>query len=248
MKRIRPDQRYGLSPALFDELLAAWQQLQKDFAVAAPFVPVVGTHYGEPGAPKIMYIGKATEGWGTRPASSLAEDRASTKDFYDRLSAGKYRSMYWFFIRDLTAKLFDVTGNVCTADHGNENPMKWALDRVIWSNLMKIGSVSSWPRKRLAKAQAPLMEKLLRYELETHRPDAIILTTNWYEWEFVEKVFGMKGREEIAEVGGWPILAIDADDICARLYWARHPQGWKDRWKAENEIAADFKTFFSHDR
>lgn len=235
----KSERMYGLSPALFVELLDLWQRLQKDFAIAAPFVPVVGTHYGAPDAPKIMYIGKATEGWDEEPRMTLAGRDLFTREFYESLCSGDYRSIYWYFIRNMTEKLYSAVGAE------SKNDMKWALDRVIWSNLMKIGTAASWPRKSFAKAQAPFMEKLLRYELETHRPDAIILTTNWYEWEFVEKVFGTKGRKELATIGGWTVTAQDVDEFGARLYWTRHPQGWKDRTQAEDAIAEDFVAFFS---
>lgn len=84
---------YSLSEELFDELLDLWHQLRAGFdtnAVAAPFVPLVGTSYGEHRAPKVMYIGKATEGWSDEPEMSLATRHAFTHGFYESLCCRDY--------------------------------------------------------------------------------------------------------------------------------------------------------------
>jgi hypothetical protein len=51
--------------------------------------------------------------------------------------------------------------------------------------------------------------------------------------------------DQLVTVGGSSIAAIGLDDTNVHHYWTRHPQGWKDRWKAEDPIAKDFDAFFS---
>lgn len=237
MTSTEENRRYALSDELFRELNTLAARLEREFKSDGAFVPRVGRLYGENDAPRIMFIGKGTAGWGGS-SLSLDDDWQATQRFYDKLYNKEYRSQFWDFIRNLTKGLFDRVGLDC------EDDMRWALDRVVWSNLMKIGAKGSQPYGELADKQRPLMEKILHHELNTLRPNVIIICTNDYEEEFVESFFGLQDSKILAEVGGSEIYSIVSQEIGAKIYWTRHPERWGNRSEAERIIAEDFGNWY----
>lgn len=229
------NRRYGMSNELFRELHDLADRMGQDCEGA--FVPRVGSLYDEEGAPRIMFIGKATAGWGGS-SKSLEDDWRVTEEFYEDLYTYQYRSMFWYYIRNLTSGVYGKLGLHFEQD------MRWVLDRVIWSNLMKIGVNATQPYGKLADEQRPLMEKILRYELESLQPDMILICTNDYESRLVENIFGFQNYEVIAEVGRSEIWSIVMEEVGAKVYWTRHPQGWGNRSEAERLIAEDFASWF----
>jgi hypothetical protein len=231
----------GLSSELFAELLGLWEQLRDEFGedrIAGPFVPVVGERYGETGAPKVMFIGKATYGWDAGPEMSLEERLDQARKFYEEVSSNHYSPAFWRFLCRMTVRIHGKAGLRVSEQTG------WALESLIWSNLFKIGAAKSQPAKALARAQYDLMERLLHYELHTFRPDAVILVTNDYEGDFVERVFGMKDKDKLQGVSEPWTDVIDLPSIGARLYWTRHPQGWPNPEPEEQAICKNFKAFY----
>lgn len=239
MNRETKNHRYALSEELFQELHDLAKRLDRENSSCScdgVFVPRVGKLYGEKDAPRIMFVGKATAGWGG-DSKSLEDDWQATENFYDKLYNGEYKSQFWYYIRGLTREIYKEVGL------NYENDIQWAVDRVIWSNLMKIGVNGSQPYGRLASEQRPMMKRILAYEMHNLRPDAIILCTNDYEAKLVEEVFGAQNAETIAYVGSDPIDSTLVEEIDAKLYWTRHPQGWAKN-EAERIIAEDFGKWF----
>ncbi|HEX9790355.1 MAG TPA: hypothetical protein VGA60_06805 [Kiloniellales bacterium] len=232
----------GLSPELFSELLALWERLREEFGedrIAGPFVPIVGECYGESGVPKVMFVGKATYGWDASPGMSLGERLDQARAFYEDIANNRYRPTFWRFLCRMTGKIHGVVGLSSSEQPG------WALERLIWSNLFLIGAARSQPGKALARAQHDLMGKLLHYQLHTFRPDAIILMSNEYEGDFVERVFGTEHKRKLPGVLGPWTDVIDLSSIGARLYWTRHPQGWPNPEPEEQAICQDIRAFFT---
>lgn len=231
----------GISSELFTELLELWRKQQGTFgegAIAGPFVPMVGKRYGEPGSPRLMFVGKATYGWDEPPELSLEACAILTHAHCKQVSNGGYRSAFWRFLDRMTRRMHSAAG--CDSSNSPE----WALDRLVWSNLFKIGAAKSQPGKALARAQYDLMARLLTYEMESLRPDAIILMTGDYEGDFVERALGTECKHKLSGVAEPWTDVIEIPSINARLYWTRHPQGWSNPEPEEAAICRDFGDFF----
>ena len=93
-----------------------------DKDAALPFEPHIGKRYEKiPNEPRVMYIGKATDEW-TEEKGTKIENVPQDTPFFR-------------FIRDLVPEIYGKAGYPAP----NAPDYQWMWDRIVWSNLMKIG-------------------------------------------------------------------------------------------------------------
>ena len=81
-------------------------------------------------------------------------------------------SAFWRVIRRVTQCLCSTGGN------GEDWP-----SHPVWSNLYKVSPAAGGnPGKRLRKIQFPGCKELFQLELETYRPQRLLLLTGWDDW------------------------------------------------------------------
>jgi hypothetical protein len=181
--------------------------------------------------PKIMYIGKATYGWSGTPNRFIEND----------LQKGRYPwGQFWPFIIDLVPQIYGSWDRKF-----EENSRKWSLDRTVWSNLMKLGAADGNPRGQLYKLQQNTSQNILREELRLLKPNCVILVSGGDYSSDAEAVFGESHlwKQKIINDDNLWIKNLPSEYGNGRVYWTRHPQGWKSEYKsaAISKIVKDFK-------
>tara|TARA_R110002126_G_scaffold12418_10_gene54141 strand:- start:40 stop:723 length:684 start_codon:yes stop_codon:yes gene_type:complete len=209
-----------MSPELFRELCDLRTNIPGADGI---FVPYIGKHYAESEAPRLMFIGKATEGWEITEPMTLESQIEHSKAFCEgEDAAAPYcNSAFWHFLIDVTLRMHGAQDVRPVVDSG------WAVQRAIWSNLMKIGVGGTKPRGKDAKIQREISARILQDELDRFEPSVIMLTVGGYfEWNLICAVFG---KEDC-----WSTLPNTESKTWYRklpdrntwVFWTRHPQGW----------------------
>ena len=158
---------------------------------------------------RLMIVGKATAGW----------DRSDSRDFVlKEVSSGNYHSHFWHFVKKLSYDLNKI-------DSEQADATKKAMERVVWSNLMRIGVSGGNPYGENYEAQKDACVKLLRLEINCLKPTHLVFTTGNDYWKAVLEVTGSKSPCKLAP-DIWPLEDHSLDFDC-RVFWTRHPQGWE---------------------
>jgi hypothetical protein len=173
--------------------------------LAGPFLSIEDPTDQDPNAPRILLVGKATDGaWelksflSTNVESQLHERREQTKAF---LLSPKSRPGFWTLWRALKAE----TGGA-----------------VIWSNVTKIGARTGNPDWKIVQAQADLSIEILRAEIETYRPALLFFVTDVFaRHEIVSKLLDVP-RDTEADSNGI-FLARERKDGAPAVLWTAHP-------------------------
>ena len=133
------------------------------------------------------------------------------------------RSAFWRVIRRVTQCLCSTGGN------GEDWP-----SHLVWSNLYKVSPAEGGnPNNVLSKAQLPGCRELFQLELETYRPQQLLLLTGWDGWAecFLDNLAhdGQPGGTYVKRVGN-----IVVQDHQIRVVVACHPQTRpEERWSGE---------------
>lgn len=186
-----------------------------------PFIPYVGLHYGATGTPKIMFVGQATRGLdaeGDSKSQLAAAARWFVRDFvvaerFDR------RSAFWRFVVAVTLRLLNRNHD---PSYPSDQDVAWALDRIVWTNLLKIAVNGANPVGGAAQAQRDLCADILRHEMQVLAPDCVVILTNEYEGDLVWRVFGKDWKTL-----GDPMLNSQKNPggYLPAFYYTIHPQG-----------------------
>ncbi len=208
--------------ALMDEdTHAKFQALRRDIKeacgdrVAQVFVPVGADAPPQPsGAPRLLFIGKATRDFSQPDLASFEGARASAVGHLSALPQGV--SAFWQFARAIAREVLRQTG-------GDASDGALAA-HCGWSNLAKIGDIYDNPGPASLAIQAPLCVEALRAEIARFKPTGIVIAaTNFAQREIIEPVFGDDWSQDVP----------DADRIAYKLdarsgaavVWTNHPQG-----------------------
>ena len=171
------------------------------------FHTYVGERYCEASSRRLMIVGKATMGWGEC-------GHEGSRDFViGKVAERKYSSHFWHFIRTLSARLHD---------HLNPDDLKALYERVVWSNIMRIGVNGGNPKGSTRNRQRDLCAALTKAEVKSLRPTHLVFTTGNDYWDEVCAVVGAQSRCELEE-DVWRLYGTDRG---MNVYWTRHPQGW----------------------
>jgi hypothetical protein len=166
--------------------------------------------------PRILYVGKATRGFGEPDLGGLAVAASgSTKVIDEWLLPGG--SAFWQFIRavlQLLAKRCDQPADTRLLEYFG------------WSNLAKIGDVDGNPDNWSLDIQKEICREALAVEIASFAPTATILaTTNYAEKEIVFPLFSEDD---------WRFDTPNKDRIAFKkhpefglLVWTNHPQGMR---------------------
>ena len=187
------------------------------------FKTYVGKEYEPDSSKSLMVVGKATAGW----------DRIDAEGFVmEEVVTGEYNSAFWRFIIKLSTEL------------NNTDYHKDALQRIVWSNIMKIGIYGGNPYGDAYTYQRELCIELLKKEIEYLKPARLVFVTGDDYLYDVLQVIGI----------GKQIVCIDDEKMKPEAYklklqpkslikncsvfLTRHPQGWtlEDRKCAEKAI------------
>lgn len=230
-----------ISEELFKRLIGKFVEIEKTFPGKTdfPFLSVAGRHYADQKHPRIMFIGKATAGSVIEKPSEITKAADCEKDiaeFWKKVAEGEYHSLFWSFLCSTTRRLWEACG------YETENSPQWALDRLVWNNVMKIGMDGTQPVGEAANMQRSLCKEILQFELKTLKPTIIIAVTNNYEWHLINFFFD-KNNEKNNE----NILPDAPPYKCntwhreirrgVHMFWTRHPQGWKREYR-DREVDA----------
>lgn len=216
--------------------------ISHEVQAACPFVPFSGSEAISSICPRILYIGKATFGW---DGSSFedAQDVAS-RFVMGEVARGQYRSAFWDFIIDVVPRVHRACGLAA------EDAAEWALDRIRWTNLMKVGSAEGNPYGGLYGKQRLICHRILRDELQEFRPTCVVMVTGGDYEADVYEVFGREWDEHTLRLPGNNLWVKDLPDEFSkgRVYWTRHPQGWRrDHREAAKELISQDHARFTSD-
>ena len=173
---------------------------------------------------KLMIVGKATAGW---------DEKDDAEEFVmEKVVTGDYNSAFWRFIIKLSTELNN------TDDH------KDALQRIVWSNIMKIGVNDSNPHGRAHELQHDACIELLRLEIEYYQPTRLVFVTGYDYLHDILQVLGFS--EQIVCIDDEKMkpeaykLKLQSKSLVKNcsVFLTRHPQGWtlEDRECAEKAI------------
>ena len=142
---------------------------------------------------RLMLIGRATNGWGTKASSfgsafaQTAEDQFTSTgrfdewiDFRDSVMYSRNdsdycidRTPFWAYAQEVWRTLGGV--------QGQDEPI-W-MNQIVWSNLYKLAPKSSGnPTDDMIEKQHDICVDILKYELSTLKPTHILMMTgyNWF--------------------------------------------------------------------
>lgn len=204
----------------------------KEESIALPFSTYVGCRYKEMrNIPRVMFVGKATAGW-DRP-------EGQSHKFINEVKSGRYPwGQFWPFIIDLVPKIYGA----CRVE--TKMDREWVLDRIVWSNLTRLGSGGGNPSGKLYKCQRNVCRDALKSELNELQPTCVVLVTGGFYTSLVKEIFGdfdCRTKNQIADDNLW-VKDLCSDFGKGRVYWSRHPQGWK------TEFREQAKEFIGHDQ
>lgn len=202
-----------------------WQRLIRIYAQcrnqgpqpALPFMPYFGPEL-EAGAcyPRVAIVGKATSAWG--PEIDFPKP-SGTLPSMTRREEWAIPSAFWQYVVEVTRRL---AGNIAPSEP--EKCRNWALDRVAWLNVAKIGASSGNPSGQLLKLQEPFLAEILRRELRKARPTHVVVVTGSFLGQVIRQVFGQDQAWEVWNDDAW---YQDSSEFGCHVCWTRHPQGWR---------------------
>jgi hypothetical protein len=188
--------------------------------VSRVFVPVSAAPAAtSPTNPRVLFVGKATSGYGERALASFDGARRRDDEIVrDWLPNGC--SPFWQFAREIlrqTLRSLDIT----VAD--SELPSFCG-----WSNLAKIGDTRANPPPESIEIQKMLCVEVLRSEIAFFKPTAVVaVPQNYAQQKIMEPVFGDETT--------WHFDTAERDRVAYRFHgglgtlviWANHPQGMR---------------------
>jgi hypothetical protein len=200
------------SKNLKDKYLSLIERLRKEELAdecAIPFVPYRGSTYGDV-KPKILFIGKATYGWGKgekEQGSGALNAVLERDDLWDHLSKlsvefiegqiipfyggekGLYHSQFWNRIYRLTGQcLYGYSASKSEYKRERQRSEK-CFRSIAWSNVFKVGALKSEggnPKKGLIDIQKEENEKEgndFEEEITALQPDVAIFSTGPDEYD-----------------------------------------------------------------
>ncbi|MEI2734896.1 MAG: hypothetical protein V9G24_08850 [Rhodoblastus sp.] len=216
-------------------------------------LPMIGRKYSR----QLMVIGRAPNGWnriggwenGIEPSDlgdeerrwsfaqaiyrSVSETKSPaecpmswvTNQWSSKACYNSARSAFWRVIRSVVARL-----NIADVD-GPEWP-----SHLVWSNLYKIAPAQGGnPHGELRRSQLAGCRTLLQWELETFRPERILILSGWCHW--AEPFLQMNLRDQAEPSGGRYVERTGRLNFCSEMadcVVACHPQGKREAdWLAE---------------
>jgi hypothetical protein len=208
---------------------------------ATPFIPWKGPEFGSEGLPRLMYVGKTTAGWGDgKPAArncSRSELQQLTREFLTNcVATRRYTSLFWYHAVDLMFLLAHKSLPI-----NRDSATKWAIPRIYWSNLIKVGGESGNAGGALRSRQLSLSARILEDEISEVSPDIIVIVSGDYARSVVNEVFGSSSWQIHQSVSANDLeFKLDFPSSPGGVYWTRHPQGWaRDRRLASLEFIAE---------
>jgi hypothetical protein len=184
--------------------------------LAHVFVPLGAAPAGIE-VPRLLFVGKATNGYNEPGLGSFAGSMATNTGL---LRTHKL-SQFLGFIRKITAELLQARG--LSFDQG-------AVMRSIgWSNLVKIGVANGNPQGTKLQTQAKLSIEILKAEIARWKPHATIFLTSEYAADTVLlPAFGDRGTwtQQTAIASGTTehVWFKTAAETGCPLIWTLHPQ------------------------
>ncbi|MGH9325808.1 MAG: hypothetical protein ACRD2B_03855 [Terriglobia bacterium] len=187
---------------------------------AAPCLPYVGPAFFEEANLRMLFVGKATNGWGSLgnaiadvwPAVKLFADserfiRERIIPFYGRLPPGDlgcYQSSFWRRIYSLTCR---VLASQADLEYQREaTRAQRCFGEIAWTNLFKVGTSTGNPDSRMSEL---LLECLntLPDEMQMLKPRIVIFSTGSTYDHFLSRAFSEtliieRPRERFSLVGG----------------------------------------------
>lgn len=156
-----------------------------------------------------LEVQKSVEGNGRCPMAWVTEQWGATDCYNTKKSA------FWRVIKQVIQRLM-----------ADANCKDWS-SRLVWSNLYKVSPGEGGnPGTTLRNVQLCGCKELFQFELETYRPERLLLLTGW-DWakpflcELSVDGESNKEFEDVKHVGGLTLT----DGFKVRVVVARHPQG-----------------------
>lgn len=203
----------------FEELLKIYSEHQIENP-SYPFEPHIGSEFKTgKGQPRLMFVGKATYGW---------QKGSDASDFVKKSSwaNNKYYSAFWKHLFDVVRAVYYKTSQK-KLDIANKQNREWVIDRIVWSNLARIGSEKNGnPSGTLLTAQTKICEKILREEIDELAPTGIVLVTYDFMESVVYNIFGKDNWKKEYNDWFWYQTWQSRSGNSTGIYWSRHPQGW----------------------
>jgi len=209
----------------FSDKLAKFYTVVKESSIrlsdyAAPCLPYVGNAFSKDGSPRILFVGKATKGWGRleeaidgkRTAADWLGDSEifileRVLPFYGRLqpgAAGYYQSSFWRRIYSLTCRVM-----LSQADSSYEREAHRAqgcFEAIAWTNLFKIGTYVGNPDTRMRELLLAHLNTLPD-EIEMLQPHIVIFSTGSTYDDFLFRSLGTTVEhpsDRVSVVSGLP--------------------------------------------
>lgn len=213
--------------ALYDKFRALRKQMVSDGIgdLAKVFVPVgaAATARLNRMAPRVLFVGKATNGWNEERLDSFDGSRKQAEDILEEWVARPNRSAFWQFSRAVLRQAL----RSCNIEADDVELASFSG----WSNLVLIGNTGSYspPKGRALDSQKELCIEALRAEIIRFRPTAVVLVSQAYAMhEIAHPVFG-------GDDGTWSFDTPQQDSVAYKFHpdlettvvWANHPQGMR---------------------
>ena len=173
-------------------------------------------------APRVLFVGKATNGWNEGRLDSFDGSKKLAEDILKDFCGLTNRSAFWQFSRAVLRQAL----RSCNIEADNVELASFSG----WSNLVLIGNTGSYspPIGRALDRQKELCIEALRSEIVRFRPTAVVLVSQLYAMhEIAHPVFG-------GDDGTWSFDSPQEDvaykfhpDLETTVVWANHPQGMR---------------------
>lgn len=220
----------GLKP-LYAELLP----LITTTTSVVPFCMEWGEDFPTEKNTGVLFIGKATNGWGS-----------DSRDVEQIFGEGEYRL---FARKDKIEWIHNQLKAEYKRSSGDPNARNSAFMRVMvsvskalyknntwytkvaWSNLYKVAPPKGNPKEKLKKEQYSLCKKILQKEIEILSPRFVVFLTSGWENEFVNQLLiGIKVEWELSKWGKGSKYQTRAREINGRVFiCSPHPQGKSEK-------------------
>ena len=179
-------------------------------------------------SPSMLFIGKATNGWGgngqdvniifdperedgafaRKDQMEWVENMAGRRDVYNT-----NKSAFWRMIREISTNFF---------------PNHW-WEYVAWSNLYKLAPAHQGnPSAKLRKAQLESCKEILETEIQVLSPQNVVFFTSGWETDFLKYLNGGIAPTPVI-TKGWDKYFTSMYEIKERKYIVSpHPQGKRE--------------------
>lgn len=179
---------------LYGEMLRAFSLEQKLYPFAIQWGPLYFQQ-----TPKILVVGKATNGWVTdsRDLGVLFDERGKDRIFnresqmvwVKEEQGGKgyntNRSAFWRVVRRVSSDILSEED--------------W-YNRIAWTNLYKVSFQKGNPNKALMSGQFWYCVEILKTELEFFQPDIVLFFTSDWEKPFLDTLFKKEELEQVSKL------------------------------------------------